>query len=62
MTGTTYPEHVAAKLPAGWRARLERLAAADNRPLGAYLRDLIRKHLESADRAERRQRQREEGR
>lgn len=54
----TYPDTVTAKLPAGWRERLERLAAADQRPLGGYLRNLIRRHLEATARAERRRKAR----
>lgn len=54
----TYPDAVTAKLPAGWRDRLARLAERDQRSLGGYLRDLIRKHLESAARSERRRRAR----
>ena len=56
MSTRIYPDRVSAALPAGWRAKLEALAAADHRPLGAYLRDLIRKHLHAAERRERRHR------
>lgn len=56
MPERTYPDRVAAALPAGWREKLEALAAADHRTLGAYLRDLIRRHLAAAERRERRQR------
>ena len=54
MSPTTYPEQVAVRLPAGWRDKLSALAAAEQRGLGEYLRDLLRRHLESAARAERR--------
>jgi predicted DNA-binding protein len=56
-----YPDTVTAKLPRGWRDRLLKLAKEADRPLGPYLRDLIRRHLESADRAERRRKQAECG-
>ena len=56
MSKLTYPDHVAAKLPAGWRAKLEALAKRDHRRLGPYLRDVLRKHLQATDRADRRKR------
>lgn len=49
-----YPDRVSTALPTGWRAKVEALAAADHRTVGAYLRELIRKHLEASARAERR--------
>ena len=57
MRPVTYPEQVAVRLPAGWRARLAALAERDQRGLGEYLRNLMRKHLESAERDDRSRRQ-----
>lgn len=51
-----YPYGVTAKLPASWRPRVEALAAAEDRPVGAWLRSLIRRALDAAERRERRQR------
>lgn len=53
---TAYPEQIGVRLPAGWRERVQTLARADGRSVGGYLRNLIRKALESAARAERRRR------
>lgn len=54
MSIDRFPERVGCRLPTGWRTRIEKVSAQTGRSPAEWLRDLIRRALESAERAERR--------
>ena len=54
MSVDRYPDRVSVRLPRGWRERIERMADEAERTPASWLRDLLRRALDSGDRAERR--------
>lgn len=54
MSVERFPEQLNVRLPLGWRDRIEALAAAAVQSPVAWMGALIRRTLESAERAERR--------
>ena len=53
----SYPERVTVRLPAGYRVKLEALAAAEDRNLADFLREVCRRLLAAADKRAYRRRQ-----
>ncbi len=50
----TYPDRATVSLPPNTMGRVDRAAAADQRTRGEWLRRIVLRALESAERAERR--------
>ena len=56
MTADRFPDQLNVRLPPGWRAKLEALAAGEGRTIAEFMRALIRRTLAAAERRERRHR------
>lgn len=54
MSAVYYPESVSVRTPEGWPARVRAAAEAAEIDPGQFLREAIRRALETAERAERR--------
>ena len=56
VASSNYPQSFHLKMPDGWRARIDRAAAADGYSANDWMRAIVRKALDASERQARRNR------